>query len=271
MTSTLQRILRRANAILATYGGPQPNIPYLSWCYSEPDVYDHLAPKLWFMSHELDADGQPIHDYYCACGVNRSIHTPTCHSLIAPRIRFTKTKSELTINDSWVCCRWIPPPPESAWIDMYYSLDHYPTQGRYVALSNNGVRVYFHKDNLPMLERLEAISENIVQKHREWDLHKAEILAKVEEKEALKNWRQPRREDNGLPDTWERPPQGSAFAQKRDYFRDRMTQYGQAPGKKQHVSHGGLADIESPNVVAARRRALQVESAGRPIIVLPKE
>jgi hypothetical protein len=242
----LERQLRKANAVLARFTPtpldptkPQsaPSTPYLQWCFSEPDRYDHICPPLWFISWDSDLDGNPVYDYHCACGINRTVHTPDCQSFVIPKIRMTKVKSAPLLESCWVLCRWIPPPPESDWMEIYHSLENYPRQGRYIPVSTGGRVMTLPEANPPLPEA----SECVIRMFREWDERRKVFREEAESRQMLKDWTPPRRSD-GTPDLnlAKEAPANSKFANTAYALKSAMTQFGQLPGKKSHVSWGGL-------------------------------
>lgn len=79
--SRLRRVKRLNRLLLAELG---PN-PLREWVHTRDGRLTH--PMHVF---EINAQGkdEPVYDYYCGCGKNRSIHTPDCKELTRPVPRY---------------------------------------------------------------------------------------------------------------------------------------------------------------------------------------
>ena len=226
-TSDIATRVRSANRILATYTPPPdptnpltsaPSTPFLQWCFSEPGVWDHICPPLWFIAPEMDADGNPVYDYRCRCGVNVAVHSPDCQSLTIPITRMARTKTAPLIENSWVLCRWNPPPPLESWLEEYGTVSGYPHQGRYLPVSSNNKVISLPAETPPFPET----SNLVIQMFKEHEAIAPKTLEEIASIQAQRDYVMPLRPDGG-PDHGAGAPPGSRFSSLQQQFKDKMT------------------------------------------------
>ena len=200
-----QRRAKRANEIFLHEFGPAPgtNLPQLAWFWSE----DLLMPD-----NVLDAAGNPILDYFCACGMNRSVHEPSCTSLSVARARMHMVKVCDTVTRRWVLCRW-QVPNRNTWLEIYLTLDNFPAGGRYIPLSIESSLTTLPESSPPSEDDSRLICAMIKAD--------ADVPAAVQQAKWQEGLEQ---RDTGKRKLFQ------------DAIRNELPSFGQRPGEKGHVS-----------------------------------
>jgi hypothetical protein len=211
---------------------------------------------MWVIAPLYDEEGEVIYDYYCGCGKNLDVHLAECGGLTVPHIRMGKQKSIPFIENKWLLGTWLEPPNPQEWIAMDGTLDSYPHQGTYVPFQINGMTVNLHEDQW---REIAIKTEKIVVAMKDYIAQRRALEEEAEKKRELVNWVPPKRPDGTLDlrdPLVRKGPSGSTHNRYYMQLRDKMTQFGQIPGQKGHVSWGGDPTIDSPNVSKEEKKII---------------
>lgn len=204
--------LRRSNEILAQgFSRPDGVHPRYQYFYSE---------DLLTATPIISPDGEPLYEYICQCGVDKSVHSPDCSGIIIAAVKFMQMKTAPTITNKFVLCVYFPPPTPERWAALYGSFRYYPSNGRYIPLGVNGHSVQLpyppHEETAHMTVRM--IREHMANHEK----YQQEYDEKIELRDAKKT-----RDYT--------PPPNSHWANARYRLRDMMTLNGEPVGAKGSV------------------------------------
>lgn len=174
-----QKIINECNIRLLELGSIE-NVALYEWTHS-----DDIRLQMPFIY--LDDDLQPVREYICICGINKSIHKPEC------KFTAVRNKAELKstvpfLTNQWVLTRWQAPPTESQWTDQFGDQFPYPRNGYRTSVGDQVKTIALKPGKIPSLDITDRIIHAIKNQPsvRELDRQFLEQEKKREEKAALK-------------------------------------------------------------------------------------
>jgi hypothetical protein len=151
------QIILDCNSLLLERLGQEHSHPRYQWL----DGDDH---SLWRPMPEYEPDGSYAHDYTCECGVNRSVHSPSCTHLAIKTVRHRLRNPYPWLINRWVLCKWLPPPSRASWAAIMKNSLPYPLSGFYQPVGDQRKTLALLPGVLPTvtvtLEIIEALKTN---------------------------------------------------------------------------------------------------------------
>lgn len=125
---------------------------------------------------EIDGEGKDRFEILCSCGVDVSIHRPSCRMSIA-RKKVIVVPLCPQYNDQWIICRRMFP-SEAEWMKVFGTHVTYPSNGMWYPLSINGDNVVTRPHRLPS----EKATEFVIGMVKKWRQHSTKAnIAKINE------------------------------------------------------------------------------------------
>lgn len=215
------------NRLLATeLGGAE--IPRFAWKWSE-DLEIGVQVR--------DRDGRPELEAHCICGLDAPVHRDDC-KMVVQKAKTQKILIAPQIFKRWILCRWLAPPSEELWAVGSGSMEDYPKQGAYIPFSSNQTTLAL-KEGVEPDERLTWLVIHTVRSAKP-------TLDVIREEKARRELNEQLAVLDIKGNTLERPHHSSKWWEGRARIQDRLTTFGQQPGKKSSTSYPNLNLTPNP-------------------------
>lgn len=215
--SWTRKSIERANTILRELDAVYPSDGV------HPAFQLMFSDDLISIVPQYTAEGQPVMEYRCWCGVDRVVHEPLCGGVTVAKVKMQKVptfglEGEFSSypKSTWALCRWQPPPSKLDWVDMMGTDEDYPSNGRYLPV-HKGQQCIVIPPAASANDYVDGarIMVKMMMEHRAtW---KAEIAASIEKSQEL---RIPIEDARG--NVIREPPKGAPYWKMVDRLKNKM-------------------------------------------------
>lgn len=210
----------RENELLARELGYEYGHPRYKWVHSSSLTMPMVITD--------DTTGAVLYDYHCICGIGVSVHRVDCKFTL-PKPRWEMRNLVPESDDQWILCRWLPPGFDKEEWESTFGGVPYPASGYFFPVGDPQKCIKLPSGQVPFRPTTElciaAIKEHFSKTARQRSAEQREKWDKNSEHF---------REETRLRCI-------DAFPVHEGY-----------PGEKHGWSHGGLPEVESPNVRTAK-------------------
>lgn len=208
--------IRRENDYLRQELGSEHGQQRYRWAWSA----DLLMPMIL-----VDDDGKIIYDYICGCGKNLAVHAADCTTFTLPKAQWEVRSLVPRLKDQWVLCRWQAPEASRDDWDSSFPGQPYPTSGYLIPVGDAEKCVCIPAGQIPY----RATTDLCIQSLRDhFSKTGAQRNAETKEKWAADEEKE--------------------LATLELRCKDAFPVHEGWPGEKHEWSHGGMPEVDSPNL-----------------------